>query len=467
MNRQIYTLVLGLLIISFLLPISASNNCPTTYNLIDVDTGYENYAYMCSQQDSTFAYGCETNTGNLLFNGKPFKIDTKTNPNLFTNCSTNTTNKTLDFWSAFWTLFFNNFTDKKIVNSTIIDTTIKSADIEEIIAHPQENTQTTKKEEIILGGVKPTPSTLDNWKLALEKTSNKGTTWIGKLASNGPLDNVMREDKGRNTIIYAPNTDFSKPIDIIYFFHGMRGFCEISRDKFKSCGESDMSDRIIPQSDKLISQNRNFVIVFPELPWSAGNDNTRYKLRQHMMWSTGDSDFEALQKDVIDILKTKFNDNLELTLGNIELVGHSLGGAALIYAARQPNNTNNYLMKIKPNIIKMSDADYCWEGVNGTQLIYNNYIKTNNTKMYLMVQDISQSGVGSPTANTLFFINNHNTKQCSTKPDITLAPKLTANGTGYVVPNTGNKIIYVPLKIDHINIGRMSLSFYPKEQSIS
>ena len=99
-----------------------------------------------------------------------------------------------NFWQNFYIQFYGNLFPE---NSLLI---------------------TDNSGKIILGEYNPTPRTVTNWKSALETTNYKGISWIGKLESNGFNDDVKREDKGRDTIVYAPYTDFSKPVDIIYYF---------------------------------------------------------------------------------------------------------------------------------------------------------------------------------------------------------------------------------------------------------
>jgi hypothetical protein len=342
-----------------------------------------------------------------------------------------------------WKSFYQNFFDNVFPTKSI--------------------TQINNSGEILLGDIKPTDRTFQNWKSAINTTEYKGISWIGKLQSNGINDEFKREEKGRDTIIFAPYTDFSKPIDIIYYFHGIQGFCDMGNDPFNSCHISDMKDRIILQSDILVNRGRNIVIVFPEMPWSAGTakDDSRRKNRQSaLIWTTEDSDLAQLHKDVLDVIKTKFNENTNITINSIEMTGHSAGGAAIAEAALRPSIQNNYLSQIKPNILKLSDADYCWNGGNAATNIYQNYLKENNAKLYLMVQNPKLSSAHEPTANAILFYNNINSIACNIMTDAIKkqAPKVTLADN--IVPNTNNKVIYIPLNKGHLEIGKMSLAYY-------
>ena len=65
----------------------------------------------------------------------------------------------------------------------------------------------------------------DKWKTALDAKNVYGTSWVGKLNSNGGTDDRGLSEPGRLTIIFAPcTTDFSKPVEIMYYYHGIYAF---------------------------------------------------------------------------------------------------------------------------------------------------------------------------------------------------------------------------------------------------
>ena len=349
--------------------------------------------------------------------------------------------------SNFWQDFYKKYYENIFPNNTI--------------------TQINNSGEIILGNIKPTDRTFQNWKSAINTTEYKGISWIGKLKSNGINDSVKREETGRDTIIFAPYTDFSKPIDIVYYFHGIQGFCDMSNDPFGSCHISDMKDRIIYQSDILVNRGRNIVIVYPEMPWSAGtakDDSRRHGRQSALIWTENDSDLAQLHKDILNIIQTEFNANKNISINSIEMTGHSAGGAAITEAALRPSVQNNYLMQVAPNILKLSDADYCWDGGNAATNIYQNYLKQKtNANLYLLVQHPNLTSAHEPTANAITFYNNTNSKSCNTltKTIKDQAPNFLSNTENYV-PETNNKVLYIPLFKGHLEIGKISLSYYTK-----
>jgi hypothetical protein len=339
------------------------------------------------------------------------------------------------------------------------------------VPHGAKECENGFQNQIIKGNNEPTKSTIENWEDALNNNNIKGTTWIGKLDSNGPEDDYEREEKGRDTIIFAPcTTDFTKPIEIAYFFHGDHGFCGPKSNG--KCGEHDMKLRVIAQAKTMSEQKRNFVIVYPEMPWSAGNgkynnkNNDRAytkqgiiqpaKTRKGMIWNNGDSNPYQLHKDVLNILKTKFNNDKDTNVGYISLTGHSAGGAALSYAARKPIANNNYLKQIQSNKIVFSDADYNWGGTSGAVSVYENYLKDNNAIMYMIVQDPSNNDAHTPTQAAINFVNKYGRLNWELK---------NTNGATknkeFTVPNTNNKVYYIPINKDHITIGRLSMAWLP------
>ena len=244
------------------------------------------------------------------------------------------------------------------------------------------------------------------WETALSDHSLQGISWVGKLDSNGPNDNFKRSEKGRITIVFIPCTiDFSKPIEVAYFFHGLAGF-----------GSWDMKKRVAKQAKKMSDSGRNFVIVFPELPWSTSDlskKNLFRKSTQSKIWKPGDSDLVQLHNDVLNKI-AELGQVSNLNVGLVSMVGHSAGGSALKRAAEFPSKSNNAFKQIGVNKITFSDADYGWQGSGpSTKFVYNNYVKDySNVELNMLIQDPTIGGAHEPTGlsiNTVRYIGGSQT----------------------------------------------------------
>mgnify|MGYP001611367210 CR=1 FL=1 len=297
----------------------------------------------------------------------------------------------------------------------------------------------------------PSFSTQGNWGTALNLNGIKGTTWIGKLNSNGKNDDYHREDTGRDVIIFAPTTtDLSKKVEIIYYFHGIYGFTL-----------SDMKDRVAKQAKEMSQAGRNIVIVFPELPWSKGTETVEGQCTgsealssnirwcrsggSSSIWNGIDSNLYELNNEVVTVIRD-FPTASGILDYTVHFVGHSRGGAALLYSALYPSVINNYLSQIKPERITFSDSGYEWDGKIPYTEVFNNYVKSNpSAEMYLLVQGpINPSD--SPTQNAVNFM-----KQIDTN----------FPGVNNYYQATGYQIYYVPLSKLHGEIGQMSLAWLP------
>jgi murein DD-endopeptidase MepM/ murein hydrolase activator NlpD len=319
----------------------------------------------------------------------------------------------------------------------------------------------------------PRQEIVSNWNAAINKQNLGGKSWVGKLQSNGPNDNNNRVDTGRETIIFVPcTTDFNKKVEIMYFFHGLTGFSYFE-EKDKSY--NDMNLRLAPQAKELSEKGRNFVIVFPEMPWSAG---TAKRSNQNDIWKEGDSNLIQLHGDVQNILKQNFNPSVDI--GYVSMVGHSAGGAALRHAATRPSQSNNALKEIGVNKIVFSDSDYGWGFGSSTPwekqpsalLVYEHYLQYNsNAEMYMLVQDPSRSGAHRPTQFAILTVKKLGSQydpqiaswhtedikwDTSNKEESSTPGAVT--GQIFKVPGHPN-INYLPLNIAHKNIGKMSLAW--------
>ncbi len=266
-------------------------------------------------------------------------------------------------------------------------------------------------------------TTATKWQAAMAGVGISGNGWVGKLDSNGKNDGLNRENKGRDTIIFIPKTtDLTKSYEVIYWYHGIIGF------------NVDMRNRLTPQSKRLMNAGQNFVLVFPELPWSYGTGNRRKGIQKSYFTSGNhDLDFTQLHKDVKSILSTNFGSTASSI--SVTMLGHSAGGAALWEAANQ-----GHLNGVKPSKITLSDADY----YDTTQEVWDKYVKDASSVEYnLFVKKPgtvdklgnTKAGTLTPTKKTLAFLK-------------TLSP----NVNGMQEKVFAGKIHYYPLTINHPKI---------------
>ena len=303
----------------------------------------------------------------------------------------------------------------------------------------------------------PNQNTVEKWESAIKQSSIPGKTWIGKLQSNGPNDHFYRLDTGRETIIFMPcNTDLTKPVELVYFFHGNEGF------------DTDMAERIAPQSKQMSQQGRNFIVVFPELPWSAGTDasvrgwakgdsNSNGRFPHSMVWEGTDSNLVQLHQEVLTTINQVFGS---VTIGYTSMTGHSGGGAALKRAAEFPSKQSNALMQLNVNKITFSDSDYGWgQAGSSTKYVYDNYVSSrSNVELNMIVQDVKQSGAHEPTKFSIGFVKEIGGPTVQSWSWEQKNTPGTTTGNAFKVPGHPN-INYVPLGLDHKSMGAMSLAW--------
>ena len=93
--------------------------------------------------------------------------------------------------------------------------------------------------------------------LITQKKSVSGVSYIAALEGNGVLDEYQEYGK-RETIIFIPTTtSLDKPVDIIFYFHGLKGFTK-----------RDFERRTLGHT-AAINPKRNYILILPEMPWST------------------------------------------------------------------------------------------------------------------------------------------------------------------------------------------------------
>jgi len=165
-----------------------------------------------------------------------------------------------------------------------------------------------------------------------------GRNWIGKLASNG----------NREVAILVPQgVDTTKPVEIIYYFHGHNGKISESLTN-KNYGLKD-------QIQKMVKQQRNIIVVVPQGPPK--------KLDYTWMNGKNKEDMAQFQTDTLQILKQQLGR--ESIVGSVTVKGHSAGGRPIMNAAGEG--------KLKADRIDFLDASY---GTWATRT-YKNYVAKN------------------------------------------------------------------------------------------
>lgn len=306
----------------------------------------------------------------------------------------------------------------------------------------------------------------DEWEEALDDKGIVGQSWVGKLDSNGPNDSDSLSNTGRLTIIFVPyTTDLSKDYELMYFFHGNGGFCGgedwcYFQSFYSPTPFNDFSGRLTPQLREMSDDKRNFVLVFPELPWSSGdtsiNADTGGKLR-----SGGSSiDIVKFQDDVIDIIKSEFEGTEGPSF--VSMVGHSRGGEQLAAVS-------GYMSQLGVDKITFSDADYSSQ----TQAVYNTYVKDHSGVELNML--VSITGPHAPLKYSILLVNSiwddanweyededngfyEGIKVISTSP--------AEDDKIFKIPDHNNNINFVPLSKSHSQIAQMSLKFVESEWDV-
>jgi len=279
-------------------------------------------------------------------------------------------------------------------------------------------------------------TTLQKWERALSEQGLVGRTVIEKLASNGPDDELERRERGRETLIFAPrSTDFAQPVELMYYFHGFRGFGGPSSN-------NDFKNSIAPQIKQLVDAGRNFVLVVPEMPWSAGLGTedamqartTRDRQVPTLRRAGEGIMFVQLDIDVRQVIAREFRLMPPFIPVYKSMIAHSAGGAAMSHASGS-------LAALQINAITLADADYYLV----SQHVWDDYVKTNPAvELNLLVQSPAINPDNTPTKNTLDFLRN-------TFRD----PDFNTQTVTHFDPNVN----YVPRGESHMGIAGVALAY--------
>jgi len=191
--------------------------------------------------------------------------------------------------------------------------------------------------------------------LVQEGVSVKGATYIGPIKGNGTYDSRHR-NKARNTIIFVPvTTNFKKPIDIIFYFHGLGGF-----------KKRDFKERVLKHT-KAVPSDKNYIIVIAEMPWSKNTETPR--TRQGYVFLKK-KQFPLFVNSIIKTTVSLFDPSpvrrslcveknvCNFKLGDAILLGHSAGGSTLMSISRSGGLDWLYKRGAKGVKLIFSDASY-------------------------------------------------------------------------------------------------------------
>lgn len=165
----------------------------------------------------------------------------------------------------------------------------------------------------------------------------EGKTWLGKLPSNSNRDVAVIIPKG---------VDYSKPFEIMYYFHGHNG----KLDKILTDPNKGLEKNI-----KDMPKDKNVIIVIPQGP-PKDKDYT-------WMNNKNGEDMSKFQDETINVVKNKLGINPYIS--SITVQGHSAGGRPIMNAANQGT--------LRADKINLLDSSY---GTWASQT-YNSYKKVN------------------------------------------------------------------------------------------
>jgi hypothetical protein len=135
----------------------------------------------------------------------------------------------------------------------------------------------------------------------------------------------MPGNGNRETLMYVPpGTDPSKPVHLIYHFHGRgRGYQPYAR---RAGGGRNSFEQSLDATRALAAQGENVVLVYP----LSSEQIDRPEKWQHKGWMKGSESLDTLHANTKDSLKRDFGID---QIGSVIVEGHSAGGQALMNIA--------------------------------------------------------------------------------------------------------------------------------------
>ena len=249
--------------------------------------------------------------------------------------------------------------------------------------YSRQTNRVVSQEYSFLKGLRFTAETMDKWQDAIKSKGPAGITWFGGLLSNGADESDHVAGK-RDTLIFSPNTtDFSVPVELMYFFHGLNEFGD----------KHDFLDRFAVNAKSLSEEGRNFIFIIPELPWALNVKDAKSK--SDLAWTNKDN-FSYFHSEVLSVLRESFSN--VINIGFISITAHGNGGSALKNAALFGG-----LNTVKPNKITFAEASY----LDYADTVFDKYVSKDSTiEMNLLV---STAGAANKRAKDLVSKTTNNT----------------------------------------------------------
>ena len=204
---------------------------------------------------------------------------------------------------------------------------------------------------VVVDGAEPRTAKALDAALAARGVHDRGTTWIGKLASVG--------GGARDTIVFVPAAlDRTRPVDVVVFMDGVGSFAKRTMDRRHSAAIA-----------AIVESSANAVYVAPDAPTSARADDAAYG----PYWRAGcarrrcgkddeppPGDFLALIGDVTARIDASCGGAGAAAGYRLALVGFSGGGRgvreAIEQIARAPDDAR--LAGVELRRVVFADATY-------------------------------------------------------------------------------------------------------------
>lgn len=266
-------------------------------------------------------------------------------------------------------------------------------------AHAEEDSS------VIISPLGVSEKTKTRWVKALEKHGVTGTTFIGTIPGNGYAD--KKHPRGhRDAIVFAPSTiDYKKPVEFVFFFHGLEGF-----------GEHDFDVRLA-RNIKTLMNDKNFILIFPEMPWSQNTSTPRSRQNKAWVGAKPYEDLNLFSECALVAIYRYFSSELFEHPNTVTLIGHSAGGGALKQAA-----LSGSLDFVQPTKIIFSDADYN----DYTKTVWEKYVKDHpECNLKILVRDGDK-----PYKKTVSFLKRFSGKIPENIDFITLSRKFSHKKIG-------------------------------------
>jgi len=225
--------------------------------------------------------------------------------------------------------------------------------------------------------------------------------------NSGHKGDPLHTPSQRRGLMIAPfyfTATETHPWELIYWLHGADGF---SPETFQK--------NIIPQLNTMMGQQRNFLLVIPELPWSKSGTGTKGMVSEGELKGVDrltsafqkmhasvelppeikkvdDSwggDFALFHSSTLHMIKKMIGvDAAKMKTPMISLFGHGAGGSAIARAA-----TEGSMKEVQPDRIFFAEGDYRWGYDGGTAIgaVWKHYVSETSKKVWMTAMTVKPS----------------------------------------------------------------------------